>query len=387
MNEIYFDNAATTRVSDSVYEVMLDKFKNVYGNASTLYALGRESHTLLEDSRTIIAKSINADPDEIVFTSGGTEGDNTAIMQTAIARKKLGKHIITTAIEHQAILQPLKYLEENEGFEVTYLPVDENGNIKLADFKAALRPDTILVTIMSGNNEVGSVMPIHEIGEILKDHQAWFHTDAVQAYGLLDIDVKRDHIDMLSTSAHKLNGPKMMGFLYKRTGVNFPSFIKGGEQEEKRRAGTENVPGIAGFAQAAKDVSVTEKQARQNKYYGFKQQIVNRLKENNVDFAINGEIRPDNLNHVLNIWLKGISTYVMQTNLDLAGIAVSGGSACTAGSIEPSHVLTAMYGEGSPRISESIRISFGRYNTEAEVNQLIDVIVKIVSRLKQKEEK
>lgn len=387
MNEIYFDNAATTRVSDSVYEVMLDKFKNVYGNASTLYALGRESHTLLEDSRTIIAKSINADPDEIVFTSGGTEGDNTAIMQTAIARKKLGKHIITTAIEHQAILQPLKYLEENEGFEVTYLPVDENGNIKLADFKAALRPNTILVTIMSGNNEVGSVMPIHEIGEILKDHQAWFHTDAVQAYGLLDIDVKRDHIDMLSTSAHKLNGPKMMGFLYKRTGVNFPSFIKGGEQEEKRRAGTENVPGIAGFAQAAKDVSVTEKQARQNKYYGFKQQIVNRLKENNVDFAINGEIRPDNLNHVLNIWLKGISTYVMQTNLDLAGIAVSGGSACTAGSIEPSHVLTAMYGEGSPRISESIRISFGRYNTEAEVNQLIDAIVKIVSRLKQKEEK
>lgn len=387
MNEIYFDNAATTRVSDSVYEVMLDKFKNVYGNASTLYALGRESHTLLEDSRTVIAKSINADPDEIVFTSGGTEGDNTAIMQTAIARKKLGKHIITTAIEHQAILQPLKYLEENEGFEVTYLPVDENGNIKLADFKAALRPDTILVTIMSGNNEVGSVMPIHEIGEILKDHQAWFHTDAVQAYGLLDIDVKRDHIDMLSTSAHKLNGPKMMGFLYKRTGVNFPSFIKGGEQEEKRRAGTENVPGIAGFAQAVKDVSVTEKQARQTKYYGFKQQIVDRLKENNIDFAINGEIRPDNLNHVLNIWLKGISTYVMQTNLDLAGIAVSGGSACTAGSIEPSHVLTAMYGEGSPRISESIRISFGRYNTEAEVNQLIDVIVKTVSRLKQKEEK
>lgn len=387
MNEIYFDNAATTRVSDSVYEVMLDKFKNVYGNASTLYALGRESHTLLEDSRTVIAKSINADPDEIVFTSGGTEGDNTAIMQTAIARKKLGKHIITTAIEHQAILQPLKYLEENEGFEVTYLPVDENGNIKLADFKAALRPDTILVTIMSGNNEVGSVMPIHEIGEILKDHQAWFHTDAVQAYGLLDIDVKRDHIDMLSTSAHKLNGPKMMGFLYKRTGVNFPSFIKGGEQEEKRRAGTENVPGIAGFAQAVKDVSVTEKQARQTKYYGFKQQIVDRLKENNIDFAINGEIRPDNLNHVLNIWLKGISTYVIQTNLDLAGIAVSGGSACTAGSIEPSHVLTAMYGEGSPRISESIRISFGRYNTEAEVNQLIDVIVKTVSRLKQKEEK
>ncbi len=387
MNEIYFDNAATTRVSDSVYEVMLDKFKNVYGNASTLYALGRESHTLLEDSRTIIAKSINADPDEIVFTSGGTEGDNTAIMQTAIARKKLGKHIITTAIEHQAILQPLKYLEENEGFEVTYLPVDENGNIKLADFKAALRPDTILVTIMSGNNEVGSVMPIHEIGEILKDHQAWFHTDAVQAYGLLDIDVKRDHIDMLSTSAHKLNGPKMMGFLYKRTGVNFPSFVKGGEQEEKRRAGTENVPGIAGFAQAVKDVSATEKQARQTKYYGFKQQIVNRLKENNIDFAINGEICPDNLNHVLNIWLKGISTYVMQTNLDLAGIAVSGGSACTAGSIEPSHVLTAMYGEGSPRISESIRISFGRYNTEAEVNQLIDVIVKTVSRLKQKEEK
>ncbi len=235
---------------------------------------------------------------------------------------------------------------------------------------------------MSGNNEVGSVMPIHEIGELLKDHQAWFHTDAVQAYGLLDIDVQRDHIDMLSTSAHKINGPKMVGFLYKREGVNIPSLLKGGEQEEKRRAGTENVPAIAGFAKAVEEITSAEKAARQEKYAGFKQQIVEGLKANDIAFEVNGDLDRSELQHVLNIWIKGISTYVMQTNLDLAGIAISGGSACTAGSIEPSHVLTAMYGDDSPRIAESIRISFGRGTTAEEIDQLIASITAIVNRLK-----
>ncbi len=201
----------------NVLNDMYDKMQNVYGNASTLYSIGRKAHTVLEDSRDIIANSINAKPDEIIFTSGGSESDNTAILQTAEARKNLGNHIITTAIEHEAVLKPLAYLEE-QGFKVTYLPVDETGVISLDDFKDALDDDTILVTIMTANNEVGSHMPIHEIGEILKDHQAWFHTDAVQAYGLLDIDVNEDHIDLLSTSAHKINGPKMTGFLYRRTG-------------------------------------------------------------------------------------------------------------------------------------------------------------------------
>ena len=382
MKEIYLDNAATTPMTPAVIDEMTTQMKESWGNASTGYSYGREAKLVLENSRHVLAQSINADDNEIVLTSGGTEGDNTAIIQTAMTRQNLGKHIITTAIEHEAVLKPLHYLEE-QGFEVTYLPVDENGNISLDDFKAALRDDTILVTIMSGNNEVGSRMPIHEIGEILKDHQAWFHTDAVQTYGLLPIDVKRDHIDLLSTSAHKLNGPKMMGFLYRRDGINFPSYLKGGDQETKRRAGTENVPAVAAFAKAVTIDSPEEKQARRERFYHFKQKIVQGLTENGIDFAVNGEIKPDNLNQILNIWFKGISTYIMQTDLDLAGIAVSGGSACTAGSIEPSHVLTAMFGADSPRISESIRISFGVLNTEEDVDKLIAAIVKIVNQLKQ----
>lgn len=379
------DNAATTPMTPAVTDEMTTQMKESWGNASTGYSYGREAKLVLENSRHVLAQSINADDNEIVLTSGGTEGDNTAIIQTAMTRQNLGKHIITTAIEHEAVLKPLHYLEE-QGFEVTYLPVDENGNISLDDFKAALRDDTILVTIMSGNNEVGSRMPIHEIGEILKDHQAWFHTDAVQTYGLLPIDVKRDHIDLLSTSAHKLNGPKLMGFLYRRDGINFPSYLKGGDQETKRRAGTENVPAVAAFAKAVTIDSPEEKQARRERFYHFKQKIVRGLAENGIDFAVNGEVKPDNLSQILNIWFKGISTYIMQTDLDLAGIAVSGGSACTAGSIEPSHVLTAMFGADSPRISESIRISFGALNTEEDVDKLIAAIVKIVNQLKQTKE-
>ncbi|MFD1455955.1 cysteine desulfurase family protein [Levilactobacillus lanxiensis] len=374
-------------MAPEVLNEMVDKMANVYGNASTLYGLGRQAHTVMENSRQVIAKSINAAHDEeIIFTSGGSESDNTAITQTALTRQSLGKHIITTEIEHEAVLRPLHALEE-QGFDVTYLPVDEQGRISLDDFKAALRDDTILVTIMMGNNEVGSRMPIHEIGEILKDHQAWFHTDAVQAYGSLDIDVQRDHIDMLSTSAHKINGPKMIGFLYKREGVNFPSLIKGGDQEEKRRAGTENVPAIAGMAVAAKLLTPEVKAEKRARFHGFKQQVVDGLTKNGVDFAINGSLEGENLEHVLNIWIKGISTYVMQTNLDLAGIAVSGGSACTAGSIEPSHVLTAMFGADSPRIAESIRLSFGSQTTSDDIDAFIKNVSAIVKRLSKNEVK
>ena len=382
MSEIYLDNAATTPMAPEVLDTMNKEMKESWGNASTGYSYGRHSKLVMENSRHLIAQSINADDNEIVFTSGGTESDNTAIIQTALTRQNLGKHIITTAIEHEAVLKPLHFLEEH-GFEVTYLPVNEYGEISLDDFKKALRDDTILVTIMMGNNEVGSRMPIHEIGEILKDHQAWFHTDAVQTYGLLPIDVKRDHIDMLSTSAHKLNGPKMIGFLYRRDGISFPSFIKGGDQETKRRAGTENVPAIAAFAKAVELDSPEEKQKLRERYYHFKQKIVQALRDQDVDFEVNGKVEPDGLNHVLNLWFKGISTYVMQTDLDLAGIAVSGGSACTAGSIEPSHVLTAMYGADSPRISESIRISFGKVNTEEDIDKLIVTIIQTVDKLKQ----
>lgn len=385
MEPVYLDNAATTPMSKEVIAEMTDKMNNVWGNASTTYSFGRTAHTVMENSRQIIADSINAKSAEIMFTSGGSESDNTAIMQTAIARQSLGKHIITTAIEHQAVLRPLHYLEQR-GFEVSYLPVDQDGNIALSDFKRALRDDTILVTIMMGNNEVGSTMPIHEIGELLKDHQAWFHTDAVQAYGLLDIDVKRDHIDMLSTSAHKINGPKMIGFLYRRQEISFPSLIKGGDQEDKRRAGTENIPAIAAFAKAVAVITSQEKAARQQKYFDFKQQIMTGLHQNKIPVEVNGTIATTNLNHVLNIWLKGISTYVMQTNLDLDGFAISVGSACTAGSLEPSHVLTAMYGADSPRISESIRISFGRYTTSEQINAFVQSVSQIVQRLASKKE-
>lgn len=384
MKQVYFDNAATTPMAPEVVKKITSEMSQDFGNASSTHAFGRRARMVLDQSRQVIADSINANEDEIIFTSGGTESDNTAIMQTAIARQSLGKHIITTAIEHPAVLKPLAYLE-SIGYEVTYLPVDQQGLISLDDLKAALRDDTILVSIMTGNNEVGSHMPIHEIGEILKDHQAWFHTDAVQAYGLLDIDVKRDHIDLMSTSAHKLNGPKFLGFLYKRDGVNFPSFLKGGEQEDKRRAGTENVPGIAGFAKAVSLLTPEVKSEMQTKYQGFKQQIIDGLKQADIDFEINGTLNPNNLQHVFNLWIKGVSTYVMQTNLDLNGIAVSGGSACTAGSLEPSHVLIAMYGKESPRIGESIRISFGKYNTSEDVDYLVDNLVQIIQRLKTKE--
>lgn len=381
MKEIYLDNAATTKMDNEVLADMYDKFKNVYGNASTLYGIGRQAHTILENSRDIIAKSINSQSNEIIFTSGGTESDNTAIMQTVEARKNLGNHIITTAIEHEAVLKPLEFLEK-KGYRVTYLPVDEDGQISLDDLKDALDDETILVTIMTGNNEVGSHLPIHEIGELLKNHQAWFHTDAVQAYGLSDIDVKADHIDMLSTSAHKLNGPKMMGFLYKNDDINFPSFIKGGDQEDKRRAGTENIPAISGFATAVSLTTPDLKQKLHDRYISFKNQIINQFNENNIEFEVNGSMSETNLQHVFNLWIKGVPTDLLQTNLDLDNIAVSSGSACTAGSIEPSHVLIAMYGKNSPRINQSIRVSFGKFTTMDDINKFIDSTIKIIKRIK-----
>lgn len=382
MAEVYLDNAATTPMVQPVIDVLCDQLTNHWGNASTGYGYGRDAKRVLEDSRHMIAQSIGAQDEEIVFTSGGSEGDNTAIRQTAHARAHLGKHIITTAVEHDAVLKSCQALEK-EGFQVTYLPVNEQGMISLADLKAALDDQTILVSVMMANNEVGTKMPIHEIGEILKDHQAWFHTDAVQAYGLSQIDVNRDHIDMLSTSAHKVNGPKMMGFLYRREGINFPSLIKGGEQETKRRAGTENVPAAAAFAKAVSLLTPAVKNERAVRFNGFKHQLIARLQDKGVDFAVNGEPVDQAMPQILNLWIKGVPTQVMQNSLDLAGFAVSGGSACTAGNVEPSHVLVAMFGANSPRIDESIRISFGIMNTSEQIDALADAISKIAHRVKE----
>ena len=381
MNNIYLDNAGTTPMDPAVIETMTEMMQNVFGNASATNSFGRKAHSILEQSRQKIATSINAkDPNEIIFTSGGTESDNTAIIQTALKRRDEGRHLITTMIEHEAVLKPMAYLEEN-GYEVTYLPVDENGVISLDELKQALRPDTILVSIMTGNNEVGSHMPITEIGAIVAKSNAWFHTDAVQAYGILDIDVKRDQIDLMSTSAHKLNGPKQMGFLYEREGLDLAPHLRGGNQEMKRRAGTENIPAIAAFAKAIE----LEQNARAEltaRYQGFKRQLVDKLVENGVIVKVNGKMGADELPQIINLWFEGCPSDAMLTNLDLAGIAAAAGSACTAGSLEPSHVLAAMYGKDQARVSQSLRFSFGRYNTAAEIDELVAQLTKISQRIK-----
>lgn len=379
MKHVYLDNAGTTPMDPKVIKVMNDEMINTFGNASTPNFYGRAAHAVMDQARAIIAKSINAKESEIIFTSGGSEGDNTAIIQTALSHQNLGKHIITTGIEHEAVMKSMEYLE-SIGFDVTYLPVDEHGEISLADLKKALTPDTILVSIMMVNNEVGSINPIKEIGELLKDHQAIFHTDAVQAYGTHKIDVKDLNVDLLTTSAHKINGPKMIGFMYERDGLNLPSYIKGGDQETKRRAGTENVPAMAGFAEAAKLNSDEVKTQNNQKFYEDKQLFIDELRKNNVDFAINGPKPNQATSNIINIWLKGFETSAMQINLDLAGYIISGGSACTAGSLEPSHVLVAMFGKDSPRVNESLRVSLNKMNSKNDILGLADAIGRIVKR-------
>lgn len=367
-------------MAPEVVSVMHDQMANNFGNASATNYYGRQARKTLDESRHVIAQSIHAKDSEIVFTSGGTESDNTAIIETALSQQKNGKHIITDATEHEAVLKPMKYLE-SLGFDVTYLKPNEQGEISVEQVEQALTDDTILVSIMYGNNEVGSLNPISEIGELLKDHQAFFHTDAVQAFGTEDIDVHAENIDLMSTSAHKLNGPKFIGFLYINDKISIPSFIKGGDQETKRRAGTENVPAIAGFAEAVKLASDDEKKRRREKYFSFKQKIESILSANNIKYEVNGPKSSHALNHVLNLYLPGVDRGVLLTRLDLEGFAVSGGSACTAGSLEPSHVLIAMFGENSPKVNDSIRISFGKDNTMDDVESFTKKLIEIVNDL------
>ncbi|USK58905.1 cysteine desulfurase family protein [Peribacillus asahii] len=378
MNRIYLDHAATSPMHPNVIDKMMTVMKSEFGNPSSIHAFGRQARHVLDEARVSIAASIGAERNEIIFTSGGTEADNTALIGIAEANKARGKHIITTEIEHHAILHTSQYLEK-EGFEVTYLPVNGEGLISMADLKAALREDTILVSIMYGNNEVGTIQPIADIGALLKEHQAYFHTDAVQAYGLVPIDVNALHIDLLSVSAHKINGPKGIGFLYVREGVKLQPHAHGGEQERKRRAGTESVPAIAGFAEAVKLAQQTMAE-KVEKYRIFKEILLARFEEAGIQYQLNGSLEAS-LPHVLNVSFPGTNVESMLVNLDLAGIAVSSGSACTAGSIDPSHVLVAMFGKNSERTKNSIRFSFGLNNTNEEIKQAADETVKIVSRL------
>jgi cysteine desulfurase len=377
LNRIYVDHAATTPMHPAVIEKVTGTMSDTYGNPSSIHFYGREARKIIDEARAEIARSIAAKESEIIFTSGGTEADNYAIFGVAQAHKNNGKHIITTAIEHHAVLHACQELEKR-GFEVTYLPVDINGVISLIDFQNALRDDTILVTIMYGNNEVGSIQPIAEIGEILKEHQAIFHTDAVQAYGIEKLNVQELKLDLLSVSAHKISGPKGIGFLYAKSGIKLAPHFFGGEQERKRRAGTENVPAIAGFLEAVK-LAQSEQIARSEQYKKYKEILVNTLKRNDVEFQINGSLE-GSLPHILNISFPGTNVEAMLVNLDLAGIAASSGSACTAGTVNPSHVLVAMFGNESHQIVNSIRFSFGITNSVEQIEKVGEEIAKIVNR-------
>ena len=378
MKTIYLDHAATTPMAKEVIVRMTEAMERVYGNASSIHTAGREARKFLDEARSILAHSINASTNEIIFTSGGTEADNMAIFGTAYARKLEGKHIITTQIEHHAVLHACEKLEK-EGFDVTYLPVDEFGCVRVEDVAAALREDTILVTIMYGNNEVGTIQPIRHIGELLKDHQATFHTDAVQAFGIESLDVQALGVDLLSVSAHKINGPKGIGFLFARQGVKLANLLLGGSQEKKRRAGTENIPGVIGFATAIQ-VATENREINRTKYEHFKALLIKQFDEAKISYKVNGVVDTA-LPHVFNVSFPGTDVESFLINLDMAGVFVSSGSACTAGSIDPSHVLVAMFGEGAEQLRNSIRFSFGQGLTDEDIIEAGRRTADIVKRL------
>lgn len=374
MNRIYLDHAATSPMHPEVAETFSHALGTVYGNPSSMHGTGRVARKALDDARRIFARSINANDPEIIFTSGGTEADNLAIFGTAA--KKPSGHIITSAVEHHAVLHACEKLER-EGYRVTYLPVDENGLVQAEDVKNALSSDTILVTIMLGNNEVGTLQPIEEIGQLLKDTDAVFHTDAVQAYGVLPIDVDKLQVDLLSVSAHKLNGPKGTGFLYQRKGNALTPLLYGGEQERKRRAGTENVPAITAFAKAV-EIALATMDEKTALYVEYKQAFKDVLTEQNVDFNENGI---NTLPHILNISIPGMDIESFLVNLDIAGISASSGSACTAGSMDPSHVLVAMYGGQAEQLRNSVRFSFGHGLDVQQVQEAAMKTAQICKRL------
>ena len=379
MENIYFDNAATTKLDEEVLQEMIPYLKENYGNASSIYKLGRESRKAVEDSREKIAKILNCKPNEIYFTAGGSESDNTAIKGIARANKSNGNHIITSKIEHPAVLETCKQLEK-EGFEISYISVDENGIINLEELKKAIKPATVLITIMFANNEIGTIQPIEEIGEIAKENNIYFHTDAVQAVGSVKIDVKKLNIDSLSLSGHKFYGPKGIGALYVRTGVKFEKFVDGGHQERNKRAGTENVAGIVGIGKAI-ELAYNNLDEHNNKIKELRDYYVEQVKKKIPYIKINGHMEkrlPGNSN----ISFRFIEGEGLLLNLDLKGICASSGSACTSGSLDPSHVLLAI---GLPHeiAHGSLRITIGKYNTKEEIDYLVKNLVEIVNRLRE----
>lgn len=379
MNKIiYLDNAATTQVADEVFEEMLPYFRQNYGNPSAVYGLALESKKAIDIARGRAAELIGAKPEEIYFTGGGSESDNWALKAAAEAYKEKGKHIITSKIEHHAILHTCEYLEKN-GFDITYLDVDENGKVLLSELSAAIRSDTILISVMTANNEIGTIQPIAEIGRIAHENGILFHTDAVQAYGHIPIHVDEMNIDMLSASAHKFNGPKGVGILFIREGVKIHSFIHGGAQERNRRAGTHNVPGIVGLGKAASLAknAMTEKMYREIE---LRDHLINRVLSEIPYSRLNGDLidrLPNNAAFCFP-FIKGESLLIL---LDQSGICASSGSACTSGSLEPSHVLLAM---GIPHeiAHGSLRLSLSEHNTMEEIDFVVDELKKSIELLR-----
>lgn len=375
---IYLDNAATTKTAPEVVDAMLPYFSEYYGNASTIYSLGAESKKAMDHARQTIADSLGAKPEEIYFTAGGSESDNWALKATAEAYASKGKHIITTKIEHHAILHTCEYLEKR-GFEITYLNVDRDGLISLDELKAAIRPDTILISVMFANNEIGTIEPIAEIGEIAKEHGVLFHTDAVQAYAQVPIHVDEMHIDMLSASGHKLNGPKGIGFLYIRKGVKIRSFVHGGAQERSRRAGTENIPGIVGLG-AAVERAMRIMNSKTQREIELRDYLIGRLENEIPHCWLNGHRTkrlPNNINFSF-LFIEGESMLIM---LDMKGICASSGSACTSGSLDPSHVLLAI-GLKHEEAHGSLRLTLSEDSTKEEMDIVAEEVKKIVQRLR-----
>ena len=375
---IYLDNAATTKTSEEVVAAMLPYFTEYYGNPSSVYEFASESKKAVSNARRTIAETLGAQENEIYFTAGGSEADNWALKATAEAYQSKGKHIITTKIEHHAILHTAEYLEKR-GFEITYIGVDENGVVKVDELEKAIRPDTILISVMFANNEIGTIQPIKEIGEIAKKHGVLFHTDAVQAYGQLPINVDELHIDMLSSSGHKLNGPKGIGFLYIRKGVKIRSFVHGGAQERKRRAGTENVPGIVGYGKAAEIAAKTMKE-RTAKEIELRDHLIDRVLAEVPYTRLNGH-RTNRLPNNANFSFQFVEGESLLILLDNNGICASSGSACTSGSLDPSHVLLAI---GLPHeiAHGSLRLTLSHENTMEEAAFVVEELKRIVDRLR-----
>lgn len=375
---IYLDNAATTKTSKEAVNAMLPYFTEFYGNPSSVYSLGSESKKAITEAREVIAESLGAKTNEIYFTAGGSEADNWALKATALAYVNKGKHIITSKIEHHAILHTCEYLEK-EGFEVTYLDVNKDGMIDLEQLKASIRQDTILISIMYANNEIGTIQPIKEIGKIAKENGILFHTDAVQAYAHERINVDECNIDMLSASGHKLNGPKGIGFLYIRKGVKIRSFIHGGAQERSRRAGTENVPGIVGLSAAVKkNFAMLEEKAEKEKE--LRDYLIGRIEKEIPYCFLNGH-RTERLTNNVNFGFEFIEGESLLIMLDMEGICASSGSACTSGSLDPSHVLLAI-GLPHEKAHGSLRMTVSEENTIEEMDKVVDVLIKIVERLR-----